>query len=313
MTSDVFTTWLRNFDRMMTRQQRKVILLVDNAASHNTPDNERLRSVRLHYLPPNTTAHIQPMDAGIIKTFKTYYRKQLVRHFIVCAENDNPQTVNVREALHMVKTAWASVTEKTINNCFRHVDIIPQLRRPDPTPAATQSDDDDDDDDLPLSRLRDPTPAATQSDDDDDDDVPLSDLRDLLRQLPKDDNNPTMTAEEYLAIDDTLETGQALDDDDILCLVNRDYVPDAADDDDDDDAADDDDDDTQPTEVTTTQAREMITRLIPYFEQATEQTTSDERRENAAFLDQLWAMADVIQKRSTTRSRQTTIADFFKK
>ena len=157
-------------------------------------------------------------------------------------------------------------------------------------------------------------PNATQSDDDDDDDdVPLSDLRDLLRQLPKDNNNPTMTAEEYLAIDDTLETGQALDDDDILCLVNRDDVPDAADDDDDDDAADDDDDDTQPTEVTTTQAREMITRLIPYFEQATEQTTSDERRENAAFLDQLWAMADVLQKRSTTRSRQTTIADFFKK
>ena len=37
-----------------------------------------------------------------------------------------------------------------------------------------------------------------------------------------------MTAEEYVAIDDTLETGQALDVDDILCLVNRDEVPDAA-------------------------------------------------------------------------------------
>ena len=81
-----------------------------------------------------------------------------------------------------------------------------------------------------------------------------------------------MTAEEYLAIDDTLETGQAVEDDDILCLVNRDDVPDAAHDDDDNDAADD-DDDTKLTEVTNTQAREMITRLIPYFEQATQQTT----------------------------------------
>ena len=152
---------------------------------------------------------------------------------------------------------------KTINNCFCHIDIIPQLRRPDSTPAATQSDDNDDDDNLPLSRLRDPTPAASQSDNDDDDDVPFTDLQDLLRQLPKDDNNPTMMAEEYFAIDDTLETGQALDDDDILCLVNLDDVPDVANDDYDDDAANDDDDDTQPTEVTTTQAREMITQHDP--------------------------------------------------
>ena len=106
-----------------------------------------------------------------------------------------------------------------------------------------------------------------------------------------------------------METRQAHDDD-ILCLVNCYDIPDAADDD--DDAPDDDDNNTQPTEVTTMQAREMITRLIPYFEQTTEQTTSDERRENAAFFDQLWAMADVIQKRSTTRSKQTTIANFLR-
>ena len=129
MTSDVFTTWLRGLDPTTTqnnstrRQRSELQHTIQRATMHRSPT-----------LPaPNTTARIQPQDAGIIKTFKTCYQNNLSCHFIDCTENDNPQTVNVNEALHMMTTAWASVTEKTINNCFRHVDIIPQLRRSDPT------------------------------------------------------------------------------------------------------------------------------------------------------------------------------------
>lgn len=142
MTADLFKEWLKDFDRQMRLVKRKVILLVDNAASHSQGDLQ-LRNVTLHFLPPNTTAHIQPMDAGIIKAFKAHYRKQLVQHYINRVEKDEDQSINLREALHMVKTAWDRVKASTIVNCYRHVQILP-----------TPEEFDDDDDDVPLSRLQ---------------------------------------------------------------------------------------------------------------------------------------------------------------
>ena len=76
MTTDLFRDWLIEFNLWMKKAERKVILLVDNATSHRVSDLQ-MSNVCLHFLPPNTTAHIQPMDAGIISSFKTHYRKQL--------------------------------------------------------------------------------------------------------------------------------------------------------------------------------------------------------------------------------------------
>ena len=124
-----------------------------------------MSNVCLHFLPPNTTAHIQPMDAGII-SFKTHYRKQLIRQYITCAEKGSLQTVDLRQALHMVKTAWDSVSSTTIANCFRHVRILPA----EPTPEDPK------------------------------DNMPLSELRSLMRQMPAQDEG--LSPEAYVSIDD---------------------------------------------------------------------------------------------------------------
>lgn len=126
MTADLFMDWLKNFDQTMVGENRKVILLVDNASSHTQGDLE-LRNVRLYFLPPNTTAHLQPMDAGIIKAFKAHYRKQLVRHYIEAAEENRDQVINLKEALSMVKVAWDNVSMTTISNCFKHTKIVPDV------------------------------------------------------------------------------------------------------------------------------------------------------------------------------------------
>ena len=55
--------------RKMRIGNRKILLLVDNAPTHNLLDIE-LTNVTIHYLPPNTTAYLQPLDAGIIHSFK---------------------------------------------------------------------------------------------------------------------------------------------------------------------------------------------------------------------------------------------------
>ena len=56
----------------MKKQNRKFLLLVDNAPVHNISNPELLTNITIHYLPSNTTAHLQPADAGIINSFKVY-------------------------------------------------------------------------------------------------------------------------------------------------------------------------------------------------------------------------------------------------
>lgn len=177
MTADLFKEWLKDFNRQMRLAKRKVILLVDNAASHSQGDLQ-LKNVTLHFLPPNTTAHIQPMDASIIKAFKAHYRKQLVQHYINRVEKEEDQSINLREGLHMVKTAWDRVKVSTIVNCYRHVQILPS------------PEEFDDDDDVPLCRLQ------FNREEDEEDDIPLVELQRKMRELP---DTGSMTAEEYLA------------------------------------------------------------------------------------------------------------------
>lgn len=74
MTGYLFAEWLHHFDRYIEQKKnRPVLLLMDNVASH-FPDVS-LKCVQLHYLPPNTTSHLQPLDAGIIRAFKACYRQ----------------------------------------------------------------------------------------------------------------------------------------------------------------------------------------------------------------------------------------------
>jgi hypothetical protein len=62
--------YLELLNQRMKRQNRKILLLVDNAPVHSVSNPELLTNITIHYLPPNTTAHLQPADAGIINSFK---------------------------------------------------------------------------------------------------------------------------------------------------------------------------------------------------------------------------------------------------
>lgn len=47
-----------------------------------------LTHVTVQFLPPNTTAHIQPMDAGIIKSFKAKYKHLYCQHILQLFEEN---------------------------------------------------------------------------------------------------------------------------------------------------------------------------------------------------------------------------------
>jgi hypothetical protein len=70
MQSSIFNHYLKRINSLMERQNRNILLLVDNASCHSPYEDTTLSNITLHYLPPNTTAHLQPCDAGIIYSFK---------------------------------------------------------------------------------------------------------------------------------------------------------------------------------------------------------------------------------------------------
>lgn len=53
---------------------------MDNAACH--PREIELENIKVMFLPPATTALSQPLDQGIIKNFKTWYRLLVLKHVI---------------------------------------------------------------------------------------------------------------------------------------------------------------------------------------------------------------------------------------
>lgn len=122
----------------MRLQGRFILLLCDNAPCHihNPADYP---NIRIEFFAPKLTAWIQPMDAGIIRCFKSHYKRAFVR--LAIARDDagieHPYNINQREAMELASAAWNAVSPTTIANCWRHTAILQPL--PIPPTALVQS------------------------------------------------------------------------------------------------------------------------------------------------------------------------------
>jgi len=120
MNSRIFTEWLQEIDLSMRKQKRHIVLFLDNAPVH--PQDIQLENIKLKFFPANTTAKIQPMDQGIIRAFKAYYRRYLVKHIIASvpgAMTADDINITALDAVYWIDSAWGAVTETTIINTFR--------------------------------------------------------------------------------------------------------------------------------------------------------------------------------------------------
>ena len=109
MMATTFTDWLLKSDKHFLRVKRKVAIIIDNCPSH--PD-VKLRAIKLIFLPPNTISILQPCDQGIMQNLKFYYRKQLLRKYLIAIEAKEDFCINILYALHMLRTAWNLVKSK---------------------------------------------------------------------------------------------------------------------------------------------------------------------------------------------------------
>ena len=71
MRSDIFFPWLYSLNRNFSAANRHILLLIDNAPSHFVSGEiPKFCHLKVHCLSPNCTTHLQPIDAGIINSFK---------------------------------------------------------------------------------------------------------------------------------------------------------------------------------------------------------------------------------------------------
>jgi DDE superfamily endonuclease len=142
MTAVLFQQWLKAFDIKMTG--RKTILLLDNAPSHIV-GNLNLRNTTIHFLPPNTTSYIQPMDAGIIMSFKCHYRNHFVKWLLEQYESEaENKNMDILSAIRFIVRAWREVSLETIYNCFRHTRILPDIQNNNEEHIITVTNNNDD-------------------------------------------------------------------------------------------------------------------------------------------------------------------------
>ncbi|GBO01180.1 Tigger transposable element-derived protein 6 [Araneus ventricosus] len=127
MTTEIMSDWMVELDNKMKKQKRKIILLMDNATSH--PDDLKLKNINLVFLPPDTTSMLQPLDQGIIRSFKVGYRKLLLRHVLSqissCKSSEElAKSVSVLDAISWITSALKKVEPGCVLKCFKKAGFL---------------------------------------------------------------------------------------------------------------------------------------------------------------------------------------------
>jgi predicted DNA-binding ribbon-helix-helix protein len=64
------------------------------------------------------------MDQGIIQNLKVHYRKLLLRERIAKIDEEKDFSINLLQALRILKRAWDAVKPETIRKCFKHAGFV---------------------------------------------------------------------------------------------------------------------------------------------------------------------------------------------
>ena len=128
MTTELYQDWIHQWDRELQVKKRKILLLQDNFSGHIVPPD--LLNIRVENFAPNLTAHVQPLDQGIIRCFKAHYRakfyQRAVNHYDQGISPAKIYEINQLEAMRMAESAWQCVDTTTIRNCWDKAGILPE-------------------------------------------------------------------------------------------------------------------------------------------------------------------------------------------
>ena len=66
----------------LKRRERHLILFLDNAPCHPPLLMDMFSNIKVAVVPKNTTSRTQPLDVGMIKVRKVYYKRNLLQHIV---------------------------------------------------------------------------------------------------------------------------------------------------------------------------------------------------------------------------------------
>lgn len=122
MTGPLFENWLLKMNKKFKKEKRHVIIFIDNCTAHNTIP--LMENVKVIFFPANMTSVIQPMDQGIIKNLKHFYRRLLVENILTGDYDALKIKLDILQASRMCKQAWDQVTPETVKNCFKKAGFV---------------------------------------------------------------------------------------------------------------------------------------------------------------------------------------------
>ncbi len=136
MTRSLFEDWFLNcfcpeVEKYLKCQNLafKVLLILDNAPVHPTALGDLCENVKVIFLPPNTTSLIQPMDQGVISSFKSYYMRKTFAQAIEKTAGDDAamnltefwKGFNIKTALENIGHAWDEVTTRNMRSVWKKI------------------------------------------------------------------------------------------------------------------------------------------------------------------------------------------------
>ena len=241
MKSEIMVNVLTKMNDKMRRDGRHILLFLDNAPCHPQFLKGMFSNIRIEFLPKNTTSRTQPLDAGIIKTWKVYYRRKLLRYVVSQIDDaDGPKkaseivkSVHLLMAIRWMVNAWEEVKPEVITKCFKHVGMYP-----DETESMLTEDDPFDGEELLelqdlLSKMSTPEQELDASSAFDDDveayepsvDTSLPNWRETLRaEIVEDSEDPTETGDpgdETDDFDQPLKTPEVKNVHEAILLTNK--------------------------------------------------------------------------------------------
>ena len=128
MDGVLFEGWTRELDKKCSSEGKSVALVTYNCPAH--PHIENLKSIKLFFLPPNTTSTTQPMGQGVIRSLKAKYRKNMAQKIIKSLERNSAlPEISILKAMQMLVSVWKTVSTETNLNGFRKTGISTKIKR----------------------------------------------------------------------------------------------------------------------------------------------------------------------------------------